>query len=282
MRMKFRCSLMAIMLLGSLVMANAGNGIKRSEWSFNPEITTSNLVYGEVGALGLEILRQQVLGDEHPWWYPIMGMRTVVVSHVHYSDGYYPSDMPSGLKYSDRRKYWVDGRYSDKVKEQLFDFGFPSYSIGYSVTYMSKELPLEFMTKIAYEQRGFDARMKNESDYIAFRKQMIVPEAVLKIRIGKYRTASSIFVLNIGASYDYALDAQGFHDGKETVNNGFSGILGFAWGSPEVHFQLGVDASFPFYDYFNTSYSPDGGKTHPQMKAKAKPGVCNFFIRYGF
>lgn len=280
--MKIRCGLLAVLLLGSSVIANAGNGIKRSEWSFGPEITTSNLVYGEVGLFGLEILRRQLFGDDRPWWYPIMGVRAVVTTSVHYSNGYYRDDMPSGLKYSERKQYWVEGRYSDKIKDQIFDFGFPSYSIGYGVTYMSKELPLGFMLKVAYEQQGFDARMKNESDYIKFRKQMIVPEAVLKIRFGKYRTSDQIFTLNLGASYDYALDAQGFHDGKETVNSGFTGIVGFAWGSPESHFQLGGNWTFPFYDYFNTNYSPDGGRTYPQKNAKANPSVFDFFLRLGF
>ena len=45
MKMKIRCGLLAVLLLGSSVMAYAGNGIKRSEWDFRPEITTGNFVY---------------------------------------------------------------------------------------------------------------------------------------------------------------------------------------------------------------------------------------------
>ena len=41
------------MLLGSSVIANAGNGIKRSEWSFKPEITTDNIALGMVGMFGI-------------------------------------------------------------------------------------------------------------------------------------------------------------------------------------------------------------------------------------
>ena len=60
MKMKFRCGLLALLLLGSSTMAFAGNGIKRSEWSFRPEITTDNMVLGFGGMFGGMILENSL------------------------------------------------------------------------------------------------------------------------------------------------------------------------------------------------------------------------------
>lgn len=53
--MKIRYGLLALLLL-SCSMANAGNGIKRSEWDFRPEITTGNVVYWLGGLFGSMLL----------------------------------------------------------------------------------------------------------------------------------------------------------------------------------------------------------------------------------
>ena len=42
-----------------------------------------------------------------------------------------------------------------------------------------------------------------------------------------------------------------------------AGIFGFAYGRPDKHFQVGFNYEMPFYDYFNKSYSPDGGYSKP-------------------
>lgn len=59
-----RSGLLTILLLSSSVFANAGNGIKRSEWSFRPEVTTDNLILGVVGMTGGMALEGALYGDE--------------------------------------------------------------------------------------------------------------------------------------------------------------------------------------------------------------------------
>ena len=281
MKMKIRCCLLAVWLLGSSVIANAGNGIKRNSWDCGPEITVSNLIYGEIGAFGLEFLRREAFGgDDRPWWFPTMGMKSVTTTIVNYSKGYYNNEATRGY-YVDNKKNWVNARYSTKIRDGFLNFTeIPSYSVGYRVNYMSKVLPIGFSAKVAYEQQGFDAKMEGENEYIKFRKKMIVPELLARIRFGKYMKDDFLLVVNVGACYDYTLDAKGFHDGKETVNNGVTGVLGVSAGYPAWHLQIGMNYYHPFYDYFNKDYYLNG--TYPQADASAKLWGFGFYATLGF
>ena len=246
--MKIRCGLLAFLLLGSSTMAYAGNGIKRSEWSLRTELTTSNIIYGCVGMVGIAAVGSLIYdGEEFPWWFPTIQPRT--------------ADL-----------------HTPECKDKLLNFGFPDYSIGETVNYMSKEFPIGFWAKVAYERQGFETKKNN----VTFSKQMIVPELGLLIRFGKYRTAENIFTLNVGASYDYAFSAKGQYNGTECINSGFSGVIGFSYGSPSQHFQMGFTATIPFYSYFNKNFSPDGGITHPYEKWDGKTFIISEYIRFGF
>lgn len=278
MKMKIRCGLLAVLLLGSSVIANAGNGIKRSEWSFKPEITTSNVVYGVVGMIGLHALGTEVFfkDKETPWWYPTMQPKSYYMSMD------YKTTVEKTTT-NGKRTYTTTESKSYEPKDQLFDFGFPCYSFGGTLTYMSKEVPLGFWTKVVYERVGFSVRPTvDKGEYTSFSKNMIVPEVGIKIRFGKYRTAEMNWTLDIGASYDYALSAKGEYNGTSTVNNGFTGIIGFGGGSPEKHFEFGINIGIPFYNYFNKSYSPDGGVTFPYENVNAKTFMFSEYIRFGF
>ena len=112
---------------------------------------------------------------------------------------------------------------------------------------------------------------------------MIVPEAAVKILFGKYRTAEQMYILSLGARYDYTFNAKGLYNGKETVNSGISGIIGFEFASPAQHIQMGGNYVIPFYDYFNKSYSPDGGMTYPYANAKTSLlTIAEVYMRFGF
>jgi len=272
MKIKFRCGFLAFLLLGSTVIANAGNGIKRSEWDFRPEITTGNVVYFLVGFTGSMLLEQNVVGkslsddynpEDKPWWYPQVGWRTAFISEVQYAD-YHTYDLD--------------------VKGNFFDWTDPGYSIGYTVNFTSKQVPFGFRAKLSYEHENFKARDKKlKGDWTTFSKDMIVPEAALKIQFGKYRTSEQMYILSLGARYDYALNAKGLYDDKETVNSGVSGLIGFEFGSPSTHFQFGWTYAIPFYDYFNKDYSPDGGITYPFANAKTSlKSTAEVYMRLGF
>lgn len=253
MKIKIRCSLLAILLLGSSTMVFAGNGIKRSEWSLRTELSTSNIIYGAVGMVGTAGLGGVLMNkggfEELPWWFPTIIVRTPQLDT------------------------------SSTYKENLFNFGFPCYSIGEALTYMSKELPIGFWAKVAYERQKFTGK---EEKYPTVSKQMLVPELGLKIRFGKYRTAETIFTLDIGASYDYIIDAKGPYGGKDFLNQGFSGIIGFSYGAPDQHFQFGINASIPFYKFYNKGFTPDNGLTMPFEKFNMKSFIISEYIRFGF
>lgn len=269
MKMKIRCGLLAILLFGSSLMANAGNGIKRSEWDFRPEITTGNVVYWLPAFaanlyLGYKLsktnLNEDIDGTSLPWWYPQIGWRSAFATSVRIGG-----------------KSWYD------VKENSLDWTDPGLSIGYAVNYTSKQVPFGFRFKIAYEHQNFKAKQNiKDEDRISFSKDMFVPEAALKILFGKYRTSERMFVLSLGARYDYAFSAKGYYDGKDAVNNGFSGIIGFEAAVPSAHIQMGGNFAIPFYKYFNEDFSPDGGMTHPYRDSKVDIWVAEVFMRFGF
>ena len=72
-RVKLKCYILTLMFIGTSAVTHAGNGIKRNSWDCGPEITVSNLVYGEIGAFGFEFLRKGLFGgDDRPWWFPTM------------------------------------------------------------------------------------------------------------------------------------------------------------------------------------------------------------------
>lgn len=288
--MNIRCGLLALLLLGSTVKANAGNGIKRSEWSFRPEITTDNVIIGVVGMTGGMGLETVLYGEgESPWWFPLVTYRG--------NPGMFLKEDYTYHNRTSRNDYQHDMTMIYNNKNRLIDFKDIGYSIGGCFTYMSKEIPIGLWFKLSYEQQvykikgatgGVKGYMSQDGEWIydkssdvkytseigkligdnaTLSKQMIVPEAGVKFRFGKYRTSDLMFTIDLGARYDYAIDSKGLFGGKDVVNNGITGIIGFAYGRPDKHFQVGFDYEHPFYDYFNKSYSPDGGRTYPFKKA---------------
>ena len=270
MKMKIRCGLLALMLLGSSAIANAGNGIKRSEWDFRPEITTGNFVYFFPAfcanlflayKLTKTDLRDNPDASSLPWWYPQVGWRTTFVSDA-----------------------MIGGENWQKAKVNIFDWTDPGCSIGFCVNFTSKQVPFGFRFKVAYDHQNFKAKKdKKVNDWTSFSKDMIVPEAALKILFGKYRTSEGMFVLSLGARYDYAFNAKGLYDGKDAVNNGFSGIIGFEVARPSEHVQIGLNYAIPFYKYFNEDFTPDGGMTYPYHDSKVSMlSNGEVYMRFGF
>lgn len=270
MRTKLKFWIFVSVLLDCSVVIYAGNGIKRSEWNFRPEITTGNVVYALGGMIGSMLLDYKISDkslseDYNPseklWWLPQFGLRTVFLSEADYAEY----------------------KYNKDVKGNYFDWTDPGYSIGYAVNYTSKQVPFGFRAKVSYDHQNFKSKPKGESSYTSFSKDMIVPEVDLKILFGSYRTSESMFILSLGASYDYAINAKGLYNDKKTVNSGFSGRFGLELANPSQHYQFGAHYIIPFYDYFNKDYSPDGGRSYPYEDAKTKMYIImEFFIRLGF
>lgn len=275
MKMKIRCGLLAVLLLGSSVMAYAGNGtgLKRNQWDYGPEITLANPGYGIVLGEALALL----YGEDRPHWAPLIISKTYITPSLHFSSGTY-----------DRSQKRMVGRLDGSAKSaKWYDPDLKNFSVGYVVNFMSKEFPLGFSAKVAYEQMGFDATMSNEDGPIGeyeFRKQMIVPEVLLRVRIGNYRKGGGLICIELGGCYDYAIGAKCMgYTGTETVNSGVTGIIGFNLADPVLHLQIGADYYIPSYNFFNREFSPDGGATTPLNNtwwSSAK--ALSFYVRLGF
>ena len=275
MKMKLRCGLLALLLLGSSTMVYAGNGIKRSEWDFRPEITTGNVAYWLPAYATSLFIEQKIMkremnspmsGEDVPLWFPQIGFRYTFIGDV-------------SVWQKEVGKSSLD---LTETKANILDWTNPDFSIGYSVNFTTKQFPLGFRVKLAYDHQSFKAKEKSSNDWTTFSKEMIVPEVVLKILFGSYRTSGTMFSLNVGASYDYAFSASNIYKDRKTVNNGVSGIIGFDFAHPSEHIQIGANYIHPFYDYFNSSFSSDKGRTYPYKDSKAKLSRMEVFLRYGF
>lgn len=180
------------------------------------------------------------------------------------------------------------GRLDGKAKDPgFFDPNLKNFSVGYVVNFMSKEFPIGFSAKLAYEQTGFDAEMKDENGSIGdaeFRKQMIVPEVVMRIRIGNYRKGDGLICIDLGGCYDYAIGAKSWlYSGTETVNSGVTGVIGFNFADPVLHLQIGANYYIPSYNYFNRDFTPDGGSSYPlNNKYWSASPALSFYARLGF
>lgn len=275
MKTKFRCGLLALLLLGSSVSTFAGNGtgLNRNQWDFGPEICLSNPLY----ALALGEAMPYVYNEDRPFWAPNFIYKKYITS---------PGFLFSIGKY-DRSQKKVVGKLTGAEKYPGFlDPDLKNISIGYGVNFMSKEYPFGFSAKIAYEQVGWDVTMNNDDGVMGeykFRKQMIVPEVLLKLRLGSYRRWAMNFCLEAGASYDYAVGAKCLdYSGSETVNSGFTGIVGISLGGPESHLQVGINYYMPTYNYYNREFTPDGGVTYPLNTRYHNTQAWSLYARLGF
>lgn len=273
MKKSMKFNLLALMLLGNWVMSYAGNGIRRSEWDCGPEISVANVIYGQLAGIALPL----IYGEDRPYWAPNIIYKGYLAPSLNFSSGTY-----------DREQHKMVGRLDGTAKKNgVFDPNLKNFSVGYAVNYMSKKIPVGFSAKLAYEQTGFDAEMRNEDGYIGdekFRRQMIVPEFLLLIRIGSYLKSATIFTINLGGCYDYVIGAKSMsYSGRETLNSGVTGIVGFNWGDPAGHFQVGALYYIPSYNYFNRDYTPDGGTTYPlNNKYWSASNALSFYVRLGF
>lgn len=279
MKMKIKCCLLALMLLGSSVIANAGNGIKRNQWDYGPEITLGSIYYGMAGSIGLSSLYSVLFGEDRPHWAPL------IMTKTYFSDPNFP-DFFGQTGRNGKLRRTVSGHSKEESQWNLLK----NFSVGYGVSYMSKEYPIGFSAKLAYEKHAFDAEMtdwtteNNDKFTTEFSKQMIVTEVLMKIRFGSYRKWFMNFCLEAGASYDHVIGAKTMsYSDTNTLNNGFTGIGGFSWGIPAMHLEVGGDLYFSFYDYFNKDFTPDGGNTFPlNHEKKSHTNALSFYARLSF
>ncbi len=276
MRKIIATALIAFSLIGGTSQAYAEEGIKRSQWDYGPEITFGNVYYGLILGEALNIAYTAIFGEDRPHWAP----NVITKIQIYSGTSLYRSE----VKHYDRINKDITSKhrvFGGKEKDpKWYDPDFNNFSVGYGVNYMSKELPLGFAAKLSYEQAGWKIHNEEtsygyaEGDY-TFRKQMIVTEAMLKIRLGNYRTHMFGACIDLGGSYDGVVGGKCLSFGKDAYNSGFSGIAGFSFAIPTIHLQVGADMYFPTYKYFKDLGEIDSFNDSRSMSVKC-------YINLGF
>lgn len=153
------------------------------------------------------------------------------------------------------------------------------FNIGLSMSYDNMNTPFGFYVHAKYKSTEVIMKDDNVMDS---RAHYFEPGAGLRLLFGK------VFVVEAGASYDYAFKYRGEwdKDGTKVINSGVCGDLGIGLTIANEGFDK--RASFllkyqhPFYNYFNKDYTPDDGITYPYADTKRKVGYFTFMFRYGF
>lgn len=145
-------------------------------------------------------------------------------------------------------------------------------AIGLSGEYFFEETNFGLYGSLKYKSKevSFEGTELND------RARYISPELGLRFRTGKGDDYGSTF--GISAAYDIMFKYKGnIHDfGNSAVNSGFSGIISIGFYNEDVLFS--IKYSVPFYNFYNNSYSPDGGTTLPFKGVERKISYITFSL----
>ena len=232
--------------------------VQRGLWEYGPVITTTNNCYRwvEENLKSVGSTTESVtFWNKNRWWIPTFRSRFDVIKSI---------ETPSG-----------------DVKVKWADWGLKNYSIGYHVGYLSYILPIGFDFQVDYESQTWSSRFPGQDDYKNYSKQMICPTLLLKTRIGDYTTKNGCAIIEAGAKYNYAIDANGEYNDRKSVKNGVSGVAGIGWLNSLSHFAIFLRYEHDFFDYFDKGYSPDGA-IKPYMGVTSKHGAINLYTSFAF
>ena len=256
---KLFISLLLLLIGGGEFAVRAEGLLNKSGWSYSPVITTTNNVYGNVantlfGSIPFFTSDPSSFYTHNRWWIPQTLTKWDVLNSI---------DTPAG-----------------KASTKFWDWGLTNYSIGYQVGYMSRMFPLGFSAQVDYERRATKAKMPGMEHYTRYAKQMVVPTVLLSCRFGDYATRNYNIVAEIGGSYDYTFKCKGDYTDTESVNNGFTGIVGIGYVNTLSHVSVSLRYEHDFYDYFNTDFTVDGMK--PYEGIQTKHGQLAVYFSVGF
>lgn len=244
---KFIKSLVIAVIVAMSYPSCANAQVKRGEWDFSPVITTTNSIYG--------LLFTGAGATINSPWYPRVFNRWAVMQSVNTPDGH--------------------------AKIKYLDWELRNIAVAYSVSYQSKVTPFGFSFSVGYEKRGLQTTLPHD-EKCYFNRQMVNPTLLLNLRLGNYIENSINPVVELGGSYDYVFACKGLSKNIDSVNSGFHGIFGVGIGNTMNHIQATLRYEQDFYNWFNESYSPDGGATHPYKGWKSKMGYLSVNLRCGF
>lgn len=257
----------SILTLLSLTLATSAQ-VKRGVWDLGPVVTTTNTVYGMLaqnithyGVGGFvcideeDAMKYVTFMNKNRWWIPTFRDKFNVMQQIKTPDG--------------------------KAKMKWWDWGLRNYSLGYHVGYMSYTAPIGFDVQVDYERQSWKAKMPGQNDFKDYAKQMVVPTALLKFRLGDFAENQFNFIVEAGAKYNYAFKAKGDYDDEESVENGFTGVFGIGLVNPSTHTTLQVRYEHDFFDYFDKDFTTETG-LKPYEDVKTKHGALGLFLSIAF
>lgn len=250
-----------LLLLALVAWSNSFAQVERGLWDYGPVISTTNNAYGffaenikmyafgSAGESGVNFL------NNNRWWIPTFRSRIDVLKSI--------------------------SSPNDDYKIKRTDWGIRSISVGYHVGYMSYVFPLGFDLQLDYEKQNWKLKNLGNDTYKNCAKNMVVPTALLKARIGDFTRDQFNFFLEGGAKYNYAFKTRGYYNDVKSTNNGFTGVLGMGVINPRTHTSIALRYEHDFYNYFNTDYSPDG-IIKPYEGFKTKHSSLDLFVTIAF
>jgi len=244
-----------LLLAGSVMPMSAQREIKRNVFYFTPQVGTGNFYSNLVGnLLALTGYTVATGWDCTSYLLNIKG-HTIPINQLSYE--YFSVKSPHG-------KMKIDN--GDFFGFQAFDL-FDNIYAGGDFGWYNKNFPIGIYGQLYYHYNHFKAKLLGEEAYIKHLAHSVVPGIGLRVNFGNYEKVAYP-ILEAGVNYYWHFKYKGEYTDLDAINNGFA--VRAAMGYEFVHrFSLLLEGNMKCYDYFNTSFTPDGGKTYPYSGFKS-------------
>ena len=171
-----------------------------------------------------------------------------------------PEDLTYGTMYSPYHKYF---------RQQIRNWG--DWKVGVDGSWDLLSTPFGLFAGLYYKTTEvLMSDIDNRVHYLS-------PNFGMRLRFGN-PYSSAQFIMELGGLYDVALGYRGAYNDVKAVNSGFTGRA--AIGVSGNHIELLLQYDHPFYNYFNTSYTPDNGLTYPFQDVRRVVSYISLGIRY--
>jgi len=184
-----------------------------------------------------------------------------------------------GLKYASMKDNGekADFKYGDPYGFTAFDL-FNDMEFGLKFGYLSPTSPIGVYAKVNYGFKQFKTKFPYETDFQKNKVQSFIPGLGVRIQPFADGDEGGVFA-EIQTSYVKRIKYDGYNGNDlDQVNNGMRTAYSLGWAGKNDVVQVGFEMDN--FDFFNKSYSPDGGITHPYENIKTKNYY--FYIQYTY
>ena len=248
--------ILSLSLFFSITLSQAGDNVGVG-FSFNGGTTneSAGLIYNIIKDKLCDYLDL----EDNP--YPLLFIPNIDIMFPVISENDTPEGLPFGRMHSPYYRYW---------RNTFKRFG--DFRLSYDLSFDFKNTPFGLYFGIGYRttQVCMSESVNNRVHYLA-------PEAGNRLKFGDTDYYGGYFLIEVGGEYDKVLGYKGFIDRKDAVNSGLSGRISVGGGAGATSYFLQYE--HPFYNYFNNSYTPDGGITFPLENVKRKVGYISIGFR---